>query len=146
MELLIKPKEIESKEEFMERFNENIPEYSMNKNICVFGQGFVGLPLALSFAFRGCNTIGVDVEESLVHEINCGKTYHTEKFYEVTIEEVLQMQLEDKRYKITIDADMAVRQCNNIIVTVGIPIKKWRLYNGSFRKCLQNYRKKFKKR
>ncbi|MCW7997990.1 nucleotide sugar dehydrogenase [Clostridium sp. cpc1] len=123
MELLIKPKEIESKEEFMERFNENIPEYSMNKNICVFGQGFVGLPLALSFAFRGCNTIGVDVEESLVHEINCGKTYHTEKFYEVTIEEVLQMQLEDKRYKITIDADMAVRQCNNIIVTVGIPIK-----------------------
>lgn len=76
--------------------NENIPEKSLNKRICVFGQGFVGLPLTLSFALRGCKTIGVDVDKNLVREINNGITHHTEKFYDITIQEILKMQLEEK--------------------------------------------------
>ncbi|SKA88635.1 UDP-N-acetyl-D-mannosaminuronic acid dehydrogenase [Caloramator quimbayensis] len=103
--------------------NENIPEKSLNKKVCVFGQGFVGLPLTLSFALRGCNTIGVDVDKNLVDEINSGITHHTEKFYDVTIQKILKMQLEEKRYKAVTDAAKAVKECNNIIVTVGIPIK-----------------------
>ncbi|WP_243120219.1 nucleotide sugar dehydrogenase [Caloramator sp. E03] len=103
--------------------NENIPEKSLNKRVCVFGQGFVGLPLTLSFALRGCNTIGVDIDKKLVDEINKGITHHTEKFYNVTIQEILKMQIEEKRYKAVTDASKAVKECNNIIVTVGIPIK-----------------------
>lgn len=93
------------------------------KNICVLGQGFVGLPLALSFAFRGCNTIGVDVDDILVSQINAGLTHHTEKFHGISIQEILKTQLEVKRYRASTNATEAVQKCNNIIVTVGIPIK-----------------------
>ncbi|WP_127836930.1 nucleotide sugar dehydrogenase [Clostridium prolinivorans] len=106
---------------------EEISESSLNKKVCIFGQGFVGLPLALSFALRGCDTIGVDVNSSLVEDINNGITHHTEKFYNVTIQEILKVQLKEGRYKATIDAEGAVKNCNNIIVTVGIPIK-----NGNY--------------
>ena len=93
-----------------------------NRKVCIFGQGFVGLPLALSFAFRGCETIGVDINENLVKDINNGVTHHTEKFNEITIQEILNEELKEKRYKATTDGELAVRECNNIIVTVGIPI------------------------
>ncbi|GFZ33972.1 NDP-sugar dehydrogenase [Clostridium zeae] len=116
--------ELEIKEEFMEQFNENIPTDSINKKVCVFGQGFVGLPLTLSFAFRGCDTIGVDVDEILVKQTNEGITHHTEKFHDVTIKEVLNIELNNGRYKATTDGGEAVRNSNNIIVTVGIPIKE----------------------
>lgn len=109
--------------EFMEQFNERIDKKSVNKNICVFGQGFVGLPLTLSFAFRGCNTIGVDVDEFLVAQTNKGLTHHTEKFNDITIQEILNIQLENGRYKATTNGDRAVKDSKNIIVTVGIPIK-----------------------
>lgn len=94
-----------------------------NKKVCIFGQGFVGLPLALSFAFRGCETIGVDINENLVKDTNNDVTYHTEKFNGITIQEILNEELKEKRYKATTDGASAVKECNNIIVTVGIPIK-----------------------
>lgn len=103
--------------------DEKIPNDSINKNICVFGQGFVGLPLALSFALRGCKTIGVDIDHTFVSKINKGITNHTEKFYGVKIQEILKMQLGNRKYLATINAEEAVKKCNNIIVTVGIPIK-----------------------
>jgi UDP-N-acetyl-D-mannosaminuronic acid dehydrogenase len=94
------------------------------KNICIFGQGFVGLPLALSFAFRGCNAVGVDVDEILVSQINAGLTQHTEKFHGISIQEILKTQLEEGRYRATTKAAEVVQRCNNIIVTVGVPIKE----------------------
>jgi len=94
-----------------------------NKKVCVFGQGFVGLPLTLSFAFRGCRTTGVEVNENLVDNINNGVTHHTEEFNGITIQEILNEELKEKRYKATTDGASAVRECNNIIVTVGISIK-----------------------
>jgi UDP-N-acetyl-D-mannosaminuronic acid dehydrogenase len=117
-------KELAIKEEFMEQFNEHIPQDSVNKRVCIFGQGFVGLPLTLSFAFRGCNTIGVDVDENLVRQTNDGMTHHTEEFHDVTIKEILNIELENGRYIATTDGAEAVRRSNNIIVTVGIPIKE----------------------
>jgi UDP-N-acetyl-D-mannosaminuronic acid dehydrogenase len=102
-----------------------------NKRVCVLGQGFVGLPLALSFAFRGCETIGFDVDENLVNNINNGTTHHIEKFDGITIQEILNEELKENRYKATTDGTLAVKECNNMIVTVGIAIK-----DG---KCIMNY-------
>lgn len=93
------------------------------KNVCIFGQGYVGLPLALSFALRGCKTIGVDVNKALVDDINDGITYHTEKFREISIASILKKELEEKNYIATADPGYAMERCNNIIITVGIPIK-----------------------
>lgn len=120
---MIKAKGIEDKKLFMEQFNENIADDSVNKRVCVFGQGFVGLPLTLSFAFRGCKTIGVDVDENLVQQINDGMTHHTEEFHGITIKEILNMELQKGRYIASTNGDKAVKESNNIIVTVGIPIK-----------------------
>lgn len=92
-------------------------------NVAVFGQGFVGLPLALSFAMRGCNVYGVDVVEPLVNDINKGITYHTEEFEGKGIKQILKEQLEAGRYRATVNMEEAIKNCDNIIVTVGIPIR-----------------------
>ncbi|MDT8716150.1 nucleotide sugar dehydrogenase [Clostridium sp. 19966] len=109
--------------EIINKLDENIADDNLYKNVCIFGQGFVGLPLALSFAVRGCNAIGIDVDNKLVQDTNEGITHHTEKFYDITIQDILRLQLHNKKYKATTDAAKALKNCNNIIVTVGIPIK-----------------------
>ena len=40
--------------------------------VCVIGIGRIGLPTALSFAKSGLKTIGVDINESLISNINSG--------------------------------------------------------------------------
>ena len=111
-------RKIENMEEFF-----TVPVKNNLKKVCIFGQGFVGLPLTLSFSLRGCEATGVDVNETLVNEINSGKTHHIEKFYDLTIQEILKHNLKNKRYKATTNGEKAVKECSNIIVTVGIPIK-----------------------
>jgi UDP-N-acetyl-D-mannosaminuronic acid dehydrogenase len=96
---------------------------ALNRKVCIFGQGFIGLPLTLSFATGGCATVGVDVDDMLVANINKGITHHTEKFNDVPIQQILKIELDEGRYTATTDGAKAVRECNNIIVTVGIPIK-----------------------
>ena len=93
------------------------------KSVAVFGQGFVGLPLSLSFAFRGCNVYGVDVVEKLVKETNNGITYHTESFEGKSIKEILKEELDSNSYRATTNVIEAMKNCTNIIVTVGIPIR-----------------------
>lgn len=112
----------------LDYLDENIADSDINKKVCIFGQGFVGLPLALSFSLRGCSVTGVDVNEKLVEDINNGITYHTEKFYEVPIQDILKEQLEQGKYRATFNSVSAVKNNNNIIVTVGIPI-----VNGNYK-------------
>ena len=40
--------------------------------VCVVGIGRIGLPTAILFAKSGLDTIGVDINESLVQNINSG--------------------------------------------------------------------------
>lgn len=102
--------------------------------ICIFGQGFVGLPLALSFALNGCSVTGVDSDEKLVNNIKSGITHHTEKYNNLTIREILAGELQNRRYCITSDGADAVKKSNVIIVTVGIHIKN----NKCQMDCLQS--------
>ena len=54
---------------------ENVLESLNSKTlrVCVIGIGRIGLPTALSFAKSGLETIGVDINENLVQNINSGK-------------------------------------------------------------------------
>jgi nucleotide sugar dehydrogenase len=92
------------------------------KKVCMFGLGFVGLPLALSFAMRGCQVIGVDVDESLVNDLNQGITHHLEAYGSKPIQEILHEELAAGRFKATTDPAVAMQTCDNIVVTVGIPV------------------------
>jgi nucleotide sugar dehydrogenase len=92
------------------------------KKVAVFGLGFVGLPLALSFAMRGCEVVGVDVDDSLVAALNNGSTHHREWYHRTPIQKILQDQLENGRFRATGDAGEALACCRNVIVTVGLPV------------------------
>lgn len=107
----------------MEMMYLNEPEKLLQNKVCVFGQGFVGLPLTLSYALRGVKSIGVDIDEFLISNINKGITFHTEKFHGITIGDILKKQISEGKYFATTDGAKAMRESVNIIVTVGIPIK-----------------------
>jgi len=92
------------------------------KNVAVFGLGFIGLPLALSFSMNGKKVIGVDVSEELIRELNSGITHHLEEYKGTKIEEILKKQLRENNFEATTDAEYALEKCNNVIVTVGIPV------------------------
>lgn len=92
------------------------------KKVCVFGLGFVGLPLALSFAMRGCEVTGVDVDRQLVEELNQGVTHHLESYNGTPIQDILRTQLDAGRFRATVDCRSALATCDNIIVTVGVPV------------------------
>lgn len=115
------------------------------KNVAVFGQGFVGLPLSLSFAFRGCNVYGVDVVSKLVDDINNGITHHTECFEDKTIQQILKEELKKGSYRATTDTKEALKNANNIIVTVGIPIRDGRHDISDLVDCITGIGKNLKK-
>lgn len=94
----------------------------MKKTITVFGQGYVGLPLSLSFAIHGCNVIGVDNDPEICNQLSQGITHQTEKFNQLSIREILKEQLQKGSYRVMNDGAAAVRQTDTIILTVGIPI------------------------
>jgi nucleotide sugar dehydrogenase len=90
--------------------------------VAILGLGFVGLPLALSYAIRGCQVTGVDVDTHLVDDLNKGSTHHLEKYHDTPIKQVLAEQLANGRFKATTDAKEAMKSCNYFIMTVGIPV------------------------
>ncbi len=96
------------------------------RKVCVFGLGFVGLPLALSFAMRGCRVIGVDIDRQLIEDLNRGITHHLESYGNRGIQEILQDELASGRFRATLDCMEAMSECNNIIVTVGVPVENGR--------------------
>lgn len=114
-------------------------------NVAVFGQGFVGLPLSLSFAFRGCKVYGVDVVNGLVDDINNGITHHTECFEGKTIQQILNEELKKGSYRATTDTSEALKNANNIIVTVGIPIRNGRHDISDLVNCITGIGKNLKK-
>jgi UDP-N-acetyl-D-mannosaminuronic acid dehydrogenase len=81
----------------------------------------VGLPLSLSFALGGYQTIGVDVNETLVNHLNEAVTDLQEQYLGQNIGTILAHQLQNDYYRATTNA-AAVKDCSDIIVTVGIPI------------------------
>ncbi|WP_029419968.1 nucleotide sugar dehydrogenase [Alicyclobacillus macrosporangiidus] len=44
------------------------------QRVCVVGQGFVGLPLAVAFASSGVHVVGIDIDARKVQELNAGKS------------------------------------------------------------------------
>lgn len=95
----------------------------MQKNkIAVFGLGYVGLPLALSFAMKGSEVYGVEVNPSLVNELQDGITYHLENYNGKPINTILREQLDNGHFTPTLDAQKAIKESNILIVTVGLPV------------------------
>ncbi|GBF12290.1 nucleotide sugar dehydrogenase [Tepidibacillus sp. HK-1] len=94
------------------------------KKITVIGLGFVGLPLSLSFAMRGYDVIGLDVNQSLIEDLNNGVTYHLEQYNGKPIQDILKDALTVGTFKATTDYNDAFAESYAYIVTVGLPVKE----------------------
>lgn len=109
-----------------------------NLKVAVFGLGFVGLPLALSFAMRGCKVYGVDINEELVADINSGITHLQERYQDEGICDILGRELKAGRFTATSRPEEAMAACDNVIITVGLPLKDGEPYTGYLEQCARS--------
>jgi UDP-N-acetyl-D-mannosaminuronic acid dehydrogenase len=90
--------------------------------VAVVGVGFIGLPLALSFAQRGVEVVGVDANAQLVEALNAGRTELLEHDGDRSAQEILREALAAGRFQATTSYP-AAREADAYIVTVGVPIR-----------------------
>jgi len=90
--------------------------------VAVVGLGFVGLPLALTYAMKGAKVVGVDALPRVVEEINAGESHHLESYQGKMLWEILREQLAAGRFHATTSYEEAAETVNNWIVTVGLPV------------------------
>ena len=83
--------------------------------VAIIGLGYVGLPLALAFAKAGFTTVGIEVNETRVDDLNAGRSY----IEDVTDEELLP-HIQAGRLSATTDYDV-VRGCDAAFICVPTP-------------------------
>ncbi|MFO8060704.1 MAG: NAD(P)-binding domain-containing protein, partial [Bacillota bacterium] len=89
--------------------------------VAVIGLGFIGLPLALSYAMRGCQVVGIDTDEQLVADINRGVTSLLESDHGRSIAQILRQELDSGRFR-AVSQYAESPPVDHYILTVGIPI------------------------
>jgi len=92
---------------------------SKTLKVCVVGIGRIGLPTALSFAKSGLETVGVDINENLVQNINAGKfPLKDEPGYDKIFDEVIK----NKKFSVTTDIENAVPNSDLILLSLPTPM------------------------
>ena len=87
--------------------------------VCVIGIGRIGLPTALLFAKSGLDTIGVDINENLVQNINSG-IYPLKD--EPGIEEIFNDVIKNKKFSATTKIEDAVPNADLILLSLPTPM------------------------
>ncbi|MBA3263398.1 MAG: nucleotide sugar dehydrogenase [Thermoleophilaceae bacterium] len=85
-------------------------------NVAVVGLGRVGLPLALSFADRGLDVIGVERESAVLEQVAAGRM----PYRETGTQELLERVLESGRLETTRTVQDAAA-ADHIVLTLGTP-------------------------
>ena len=85
-------------------------------NVAVVGLGRIGLPLALSFASRGLDVVGVDKVPAVLESIASGRM----PFQEPGTQELLERVLAGGRLRLT-DRIEEAAECEHIVLTLGTP-------------------------
>lgn len=91
---------------------------SREGKVGIIGLGYVGLPLALTFAQKGFTVLGIDIDKDRVEKVREGHSY----ILDVTDEE-LQKTLADKRLEVTDDFSK-IKELDAIIICVPTPLKE----------------------
>ena len=94
---------------------------SRTLRVCVVGIGRIGLPTALLFAKSGLDTIGVDINENLVQNINSG-IYPLKD--EPGIEEIFNDVIKNKKFSATTKIEDAVPNSDLILLSLPTPMDK----------------------
>ena len=92
---------------------------SKTLRVCVIGIGRIGLPTALSFAKSGLQTIGVDINENLVQNINSGKfPLKDEPGYNDIFDDVIK----NKKFSATTNIEEVVSNSDLILLSLPTPM------------------------
>jgi len=92
---------------------------SKTLRVCVIGIGRIGLPTALSFAKSGLQTIGVDINENLVQNINSGKfPLKDEPGYNEIFDDVIK----NKKFSATTNIEEVVPNSDLILLSLPTPM------------------------
>jgi UDP-N-acetyl-D-mannosaminuronic acid dehydrogenase len=86
------------------------------ESVAVVGLGRIGLPLALSFADRGLDVIGVDKNPAVLESISDGRM----PFHETGTQELLERVLQSGRLTLT-ESVAKVVEAEHIVLTLGTP-------------------------
>ncbi len=114
-------------------------------NIAVFGLGFVGLPLSLTYTMFGKKVYGVDINSEYIKKLRQFQTHILENYKGKTINEILKESIEKGLFVPTDSPEEALKNANNIIVTVGIPIERGILKKEVFSNAIHTVGKYLKK-
>ena len=94
---------------------------SKTLRVCVIGIGRIGLPTALSFAKSGLQTIGVDINENLVQNINSRKfPLKDEPGYNKIFDDVIK----NKKFSATTNIEEVVPNSDLILLSLPTPMDK----------------------
>ncbi len=113
--------------------------------IAIFGLGFVGLPLALTYTMFGKKVYGVDINSEYIKELMQFQTHILENYKGKTINEILKESIEKGLFVPTDSPEEALKNATNIIVTVGIPIERGTLKKEVFSNAIHTIGKYLKK-
>ena len=92
---------------------------SKTLRVCVIGIGRIGLPTALSFAKSGLQTIGVDINDNLVQNINSGKfPLKDEPGYNEIFDDVIK----NKKFSATTNIEEVVPNSDLILLSLPTPM------------------------
>ncbi len=87
-------------------------------NVAVLGLGYVGLPLALTFAKAGFYVIGIDPDEDKIEQLNERQSYITD----VSNAE-LRKQIDSGRFRATSDYSV-LSEIDAVSISVPTPLRK----------------------
>jgi len=105
--------------------------------VAVVGLGFVGLPLALTYAMKGAKVVGIDVLPRVVDEINAAHSHHLESYQGKTLAEILREQIDAGRFHATTSYEEAAKEVQHYIVTAGLPVHNGDPDLGPLKNCAQ---------
>ena len=89
--------------------------------VCVVGLGYVGLPLAVTFAEAGFRVVGVDTDAARVAAVNAGRSHVPD----VASEAVARLALGEGRLSAAVGYD-AVGEADAVLICVPTPLGKTR--------------------
>lgn len=115
------------------------------KSISVFGLGFVGLPLSLTYTLYGVKVYGVDVNKEYVERLKKFDTHILEEYKGKSIKKILKESIEKGLFEPTISAEAAMKNTNEIIVTVGIPVENEKVVMKPFDTAMKKIGKNLKR-
>lgn len=118
----------------------------MQKRLTIIGLGYVGLPLALTYALAGFEVSGVDISPDRIASIKTASLGMREDFDGVPVNEVLKTCLANATLRVTSSFEELPTDVATYIITVGIPIDDtWALDMSMLASACEQLGKRLKK-